>query len=54
MIKRIFRNNNRERDTKNIKLNKDIPKITYDVETGKQNIENKIDLEDNNKEKEIK
>lgn len=26
MIKRIFRNNNREKDTKNIKLDKDISK----------------------------
>lgn len=49
MLKRIFRNN-RERDTKNIKLDKDIPKITYDMETGKWDIENKIDLEDNNRE----
>ena len=46
----MFRDDNRERDIKNIKLDKDIPKITYDIETGKWNIENKIDLEDNNKE----
>ena len=50
ILKRMFRDDNRERDTKNIKLDKEIPKITYDMETGKWNIENKIDLEDNNKE----
>lgn len=50
ILKRMFRDDNRERDTKNIKLDKEIPKITYDMETGKWDIENKIDLEDNNKE----
>lgn len=53
ILKRIFRDNNRERDTKNIKLDKDIPKITYDMETGKWDIENKRDLEDNNKKKKL-
>lgn len=54
IFKQAFRYNNKEKDNKEIKLDGNIPKITYDMEIGKWDIENKIDLEDNNKEKEIK